>query len=266
MSDYLIAGSDNQVSYTCSEAPDTATITVVDGDGNSVKSGGTISTTTVTLDLAPADVPVADLGTYYTATIVWTAGGLTRRDLIGYLDVLADDETRYATKADLERFGYDLAASSYLARASARVKAYTGQDILSGTGTHTVWCPWRLPQRPVTSITSVVDSDAATVEYTQRGDYVIPDTAVSPLLVTYAHGWAEADIPDTIREVVCSVAARMHAQPDGILRGIQSESADGESITWGSDAYRGASELTSAEKRALDSVFAKRVPSSVSML
>lgn len=170
---------------------------------------------------------------------------------------------------DLTAFGYPSAAADYLVRASVRVKAYAKQDIAAGSSTVDMRFPFRLPQRPVTSVTSVVvvgdDGSVATLgatDYHIEGQNLICNGYRDQLLrVTYAHGfWT---IPDELKEVVCAVASRLASAPAGLASGIQSESADGESISYGSDAFGGVAELTSGEKRVIDRLFphSHRVPS-----
>lgn len=174
-----------------------------------------------------------------------------------------------ASSADLIAFGYPATAATQLVRASVRVRAYAKQDIAAGTSTVDTRFPFLLPQRPVTAITSVVvvsdDGSVATLgttDYHLEGQKLICDGYRDQLLrITYAHGFAT--IPDELKEVVCAVANRLASAPAGLMSGIQSESADGESISYGSDAFGGVAELTSGEKRVIDRLFphSHRVPS-----
>lgn len=178
--------------------------------------------------------------------------------------------TAFADSADLATFGYPSTAADYLVRASVRVRAYAEQDINAGTSTTRLRFPFLLPQRPVISVTSVsaVDSDGSLLELTLYTDYHIAGQTIAAdvykgvmLSVTYTHGFAT--IPDKLKDIVCAVAARMAAAPAGLKAGYQSESADGESIVFGSDAFAGVAELTSAEKRVIDRIFphTRKVPS-----
>jgi len=289
----ITGGSDATFVYTPDTAPDsTPTVVVKDASG-----------TTVTLANAPAadgtdyiltiegSESLALVG--QTCTIAWT---WAYTDTEGTHDVY-DVETfmvtttqvttglpDIATSGDLARYGYSTAAYTMLPRASARVRGYTGQDITSGTSTVSLRYPFLLPQRPVVSVTSVTHTDdAGTVTTLSTDSYSLEnqrivlseswtsdtDDGLSPfqvyrdelLSVTYTHGYTT--LPDELVEVVCSIANRMYSAPAGMASGIQSEAADGESITWGSDAYGGVAELTGAEKRVLDRVLpsSRRRPS-----
>ncbi|MFG3338717.1 hypothetical protein [Glycomyces sp. NPDC048151] len=156
--------------------------------------------------------------------------------------------------ADLARFGYEAAAATKAAAASARVRRHTRQQITAGTSRLTLAGPgpWRLPQRPVRAITSLTDADGTPVPFTRNGSHLTA-TACGPLVVVYEHGWPE--LPDELAELVCSIAARLAAIPDAMLTGARTEQAGGESVTWGTDAYAGTTGLTSAEADALDALF-----------
>lgn len=168
-----------------------------------------------------------------------------------------------ATLSDCATYGYTAVTQEYLERAIQRVCAYTRQGITSGTSTVSLSYPYTLPQRPVVSITSVTDADGVEItaeEYTLRGQMLVLDSPPGVITVTYTHGFTT--VPDEIKEVVCSIAARMQAAPAGLMAGYSTESADGEQIGYGADAYAGVAELTSAERRALDRLFptTRRVP------
>ena len=185
------------------------------------------------------------------------------------LDPIPTDDA-LATQVQATAYGYGTIAEGYFRRASARVRGYTRQNITSATSTISLRSPFLLPERPVTSVSSITYTDAdgstatltADTDYTIEGQYVIaPDYQYKYLTVTYTHGFET--LPDELVEVVCAVAARMAATPSGLASGIASESADGEQITYGSDAFGGVTELTSAEKRVLDRIFphTRSVPS-----
>lgn len=165
-----------------------------------------------------------------------------------------------AEAANLAAYGYPPEAEAFLARASARVRRYTRQQITAGTSTVTLhaW-PYRLPQRPVTAIVSVT-SGGASVPYRLDAAGVIEvyGTCGRPVVVEYQHGYDV--VPDGLVELVCSIAARMATTPNAVGAGAQTEQAGGESITWGYDAYAGTTGLTQAEQRELDRMF-PRLPS-----
>jgi hypothetical protein len=181
----------------------------------------------------------------------------------------------------MTRFGYSAVADTILVRASARVRSYTGQTITSASSTVDFRYPFLLPERPIIAITSVnVVADDGTLtaltansDYKTEGQHIITLSSedgvpykASLLRVAYTHGFTT--IPDDLAEVVCSIASRMASAPAGLRNGIQSESADGESITWGGDAYGGVTELTTAEKRVLDRIFphTRAVPKTITTM
>lgn len=175
-----------------------------------------------------------------------------------------------ADSSDLTTFGYAATAAAFLVRASVRVKSYARQEIAAGSSTVDLRYPFLLPQRPVVSVTSVSwladdgTAEALTLysDYSIEGQKVICDAYKDKVLrVAYSHGFST--IPDELKEIVCAVAARMAATPAGLAAGYQSESADGETIGYGSDAFAGVAELTKAEKRVIDRIYphSRSVPS-----
>ena len=158
------------------------------------------------------------------------------------------------TAADMAAYGYPPASDAVLARASARVRRYTGQQITRGTSTVTLngVGPWLLPQRPVVAVTSAVDADGQPVAFEVRGQHVYVD-GCPPVTVTYEHGWDQ--LPDGLVEVVCQIANRLATQPDAVASGVRQESAGGEAITWSVEALEGSAGLTPAERKALDGFF-----------
>jgi hypothetical protein len=154
-------------------------------------------------------------------------------------------------------YGYDAVSAGMLARASARVRGYTGQNITTGTSIVTLAgsSPWLLPQRPVTSVTSLLDADGNDVEYTLSGPWVFAD-ACGPLTVEFSHGYAV--LPDNLLELVCAIAARMGGLPSAVAAGARTEQAGGEAVTWGVEAFNSSSGLTSSEEKSLRRLFPKR--------
>lgn len=164
-----------------------------------------------------------------------------------------------ATTTDLEsRLGRDLTADetaradALLADASALVRGYTGQDFTQVVGDEVVLRPVgttvRLPQRPVTDVTSVVavggsdtipDITLPAGSWTWDGidkvdvwppstDWLLnlPETwsdgwgAVNTYRVTYSHGYAE--VPDDVVAVVCAMVLRTLLAPS-MVAGMVSE-------------------------------------------
>ena len=162
--------------------------------------------------------------------------------------------TALATVEDLHaRFGRDLTpaeearADALLADASAMIRAFTGQDFavteddqvtLRGQG-GTV----RLPQRPVTAVTSVVAiggdgaPDVTVIDWIWdgidqirigEGSFVINLPAVwwdddgypGTYRVTYSHGYA--DVPADVVAVVCGMVMRTLTAPT-MAGGVRSE-------------------------------------------
>lgn len=163
-----------------------------------------------------------------------------------------------ATAEDLAEYGYPADAENLLARASARVRRYTGQLITAGTSTVELpGRPYRLLQAPVTAVTSVAavpDGNALSYRLGAAGVLYVYGCD-GPITVEYDHGYEI--LPDGLIELVCSIAARLASTPEGMLAGARTEQAGGESITWGTDAYSGATGLTSTEKAELDRLFPK---------
>ena len=163
-----------------------------------------------------------------------------------------------ATVADAAAFDLDVTDGALL-RASVRVRAYTGQQISAGTSTVTLRGPvCRLPQRPVTAVTSVTDEDGVVLastdyELAPGGTLSVDDTGL--LTVTYSHGFAV--IPDEVVEVVCTVAARLSVSNEALASGVQQEQSGSASQTFGWDAWKAQSSLTSEEKAVLDRLFPK---------
>lgn len=170
-----------------------------------------------------------------------------------------------ATESDLIAYGYPSEASAYLARASQRIRAYTRQRITSGTSTVDLTHPFMLPERPVVSITSIVDQDGTAIDdYEVHGQMLaFPWPYPERVTVTYSHGYAE--VPDTLVELACSIASRIYRTSDAVYSGLRTEQTGAEMAVYGADAYAGATSLTAEEKRTLDMLFphTRKVPRSV---
>lgn len=121
-----------------------------------------------------------------------------------------------ATIADLEdrlgrSFSTDETARAYalLDDASAKVRAYTRQQITESTSTDRVRTRngvVRLPQRPVTAVTAVADTLATALDAVWDGGEQLRLYFDGYVDVTYTHGYAT--VPDDIVTVVAGVAAR----------------------------------------------------------
>lgn len=158
-------------------------------------------------------------------------------------------------------------AETLLSKASARAITYMGQEIAAGSSTSQVKVRnriARLPQRPVTAVSTVVDLDGNSVEFTwlnedrvQIGNRFIHDNFEfepwrNPLLevrVTYTHGYST--IPPDIVAVVCQMAARAFGRPAEDT-GLQQESIAGYSYSVGAAAAAGPVGMMADEKAALD--------------
>jgi hypothetical protein len=182
--------------------------------------------------------------------------------------------TPLATATDLsDRLGRDLTDSelgrvdALLRDASAAVRRYTGQDITEATSTTSVrvrggWL--RLPQRPVTAVTTVESATGDSVVFDWGGGEEVwvgatttwdPATLIWPsrlptrVSVTYTHGYAE--IPDDIVAVVCAVALRA-VGVDPTDTKYQSEGIASYNYTLGAAAAAGALGSLPAERSILD--------------
>lgn len=177
------------------------------------------------------------------------------------------------TTADLEaRLGRSLTAAELLrvdaliSDASASVRGYIGQDITAGTSTDRLKVRSRfvlLPQRPVTAVSTVVDTDANAVTFEWDGNdrvtvsaQVFDSWAFEPYRfglqyvdVTYDHGYAL--VPDDIIGVVSGIVLRSFTQsPDEA--GIVSETIDEYTYRLGSAAAAGGFGFLQDERNVLD--------------
>lgn len=172
-----------------------------------------------------------------------------------------------ADQNDATAFGHDTIAVGFFTRASARVRAYVEQDITAGTSTIKGRAPViLLPQRPVTAVTSVENGDIELIEGDDwelhvGGTLVVP-LERETLEIVYSHGFAV--VPDQVKEVVCSIAARLSAITPAVAQGVIQETAGSESVSFGFDSYNAISELSTGEKRMLDRLFPPRPISVVS--
>lgn len=162
-----------------------------------------------------------------------------------------------ADQTDATAFGFGTITSGAFNRASARVRAYTGLSFTDATYVTLGRGPKiQLPERPVASVTSVVDEDGDAVEFELRVGGMLEVASGETVTVTYVAGFAS--LPDALVEVVCSIAARLDTVDPAAAAGVQQETGGSESVTFGFDSYNAISDLTTGEKRALDRLFPRR--------
>lgn len=160
---------------------------------------------------------------------------------------------RALTSAEQDRVDGILAKASALFRREAR------QDFTPGTSTVRlkVEAGWvRLEQAPATSVSAVVDDDAADVDHVLSGQWLTVAREGTPLVshefvtVTYDHG---GTVPDLVRITVAEIAAKVLRIPAQAAAGIvtQQRSAGGfqETNTYAAWAVGTATTL-SPEDRA----------------
>lgn len=184
--------------------------------------------------------------------------------------------TTLATELDLERrLGRSLThdegrrVDALLTDASAAIRAYTAQTITSETTTDRLRIRRgrvRLPQRPVTDVDAVTDTEGTALSFTWSGSDeldvglidVLYDWAWEPFRtgtdsipvdVTYTHGYL--DVPDDIVGVCAGIALRALGQTP-TMSGITAESIEGYSYTIGSVGAAGGFGLLPDERTILD--------------
>lgn len=175
------------------------------------------------------------------------------------IDDLADRMQR--TLSDNEA----IRADALLRDASASVRAYTRCDFLAATG-DTVRVrvkngKARLPNGPVTAVSSITDMNGNDLTFTWYGGDVI-DLTATPLNVWEINGWSTSQqwldvtydhgystVPDEVVKIVCRIAATALDSPAEDA-GTQSESIAGYSYTRGVVAAAGG--LFESEKAELD--------------
>ena len=166
-----------------------------------------------------------------------------------------------ATTAEATAFGVSTTSAALL-RASTRVRGFVGQQISSGTSTVVVRGPVvRLHERPVVSVAGVADDEGVTVAAAANpraagwwlsGDFLhLPSDA--EYTVTYEHGYEV--IPDEVVEIVATVAGRLGSTDSTVAAGVVQEQSGSVSQTFGWDAWKGVSGLTSEEKSVLRRLF-----------
>lgn len=162
-----------------------------------------------------------------------------------------------ATQTDATAFGMGTISDGAFARASARVRGYTGLAFTASS--YTIVARGQivqLPQRPVSGVTSVVDEDGDDVDWVLRAGGVLNTDCSGNLTIEYDAGYTT--LPDALVELVCTIASRLDTVDPAAAAGVQQETGGSESVTYGFDSYNAISELTTGEKRALDRLFPKR--------
>lgn len=169
---------------------------------------------------------------------------------------------------EAQSWGFSDLSAIDLRRASARIRGYLGQDISSGTSTVTARGPvFRLPQRPVNSVSSVADENGTTLAHTIEGS-IITTAHLGMVTVTYTHGLAA--LPDELIELVCQVAARLkgNAANTALASGVQQQQQTAgvfqSGVTYGWDAWKSQAGLTQGEKDTLNRYF-PRLPQIITM-
>lgn len=156
-----------------------------------------------------------------------------------------------------------------LDKASELFRGRSGQQFTPGTSTVRLKVNGGrvyLPQRPVTSVPSVVDDDGVDVVYTVAGQWLTIDadsasrTSSSFVTVEFSHGGA---VPDLVRLAIADIARQVlmidvNAQT-GVTQRAQTKGPFTESFSYASWAVGGMTRL-SPEDNALADSFKVAVP------
>ena len=157
-------------------------------------------------------------------------------------------------------------ANAALTDVSAAVRRFCGQDFTQSTTTDRLRVrrgQVRLPQWPVTAVSSVVDTNSNTVLFSWTAEDIVTLTqnldtfSFEPweggfrwVDVTYTHGYAT--LPDDLVAIVCQIAARViGAPPEQSAK--RSEEIGDYSYTLGAAAAAGPVGLLPSEREALRS-------------
>ncbi len=167
-----------------------------------------------------------------------------------------------ASLPDAIRLGYTLPAGqeeSLLLRASVRIRRAAGYPISSTTSTvRYVVDDGRVtllgsPVTAVTAVAKLAEDGGGTLTGWRwdGGNRLFGVPSWGQVNVTQTHGWTV--IPDELKDLVCSVAARLGVSGGaaGMEAGIRSESIDDYSVTYAAETLTMASDLLEGEKAAL---------------
>jgi hypothetical protein len=162
----------------------------------------------------------------------------TPADLAAYLQREAFAAGAETTSAQL---ALDIATSTVVARTGQTFVVKTADVVTLDTHYDE---DVRLPQRPVTAVTSVSTRDRGSTttttrtlnaDYEVRGDrlrWVGIGTWPYEVTVTYDHGYAA--IPDDVKGATLAVAAEIHSNPEGLARSALDDSNDAHE--WADDS------------------------------
>lgn len=120
-----------------------------------------------------------------------------------------------------------------------------------------------LPQRPVTTVHSLVDADGDTVEYTLFKQWLLDIPLVSGAFVTvdYSHG---GDVPDVVRLCIADIARKVLSIDPNAVNGVTQKSETAgpmtEQYTYAAWAVGGQTMLAPDDAALADS-FRRRLPS-----
>ncbi len=167
--------------------------------------------------------------------------------------------TSLATTDDVEAaFGRDLTsaesarAEAVLAKVSELFRRESGQQFTSGSSSVRLKVDGGmlyLPQRPVVSVTSVVDDDGEAVDYTQSGQWLTVDAASDVFLtVAYTHGGTVPDLVRlTVAEAVKTVLSIAEPATQGITQRSEADGSLSESTSYAAWAVGGQTMLSPAD-------------------
>lgn len=175
------------------------------------------------------------------------------------------------TVADMDDLGYTAADPKILARVSAKVRRFTGQNISATESTASGYSPLRLPQYPVRSITAVEDETGTAIsdgDWRLRGQIItgpispgINDFEVNLsrrfnerlgwIKVTYQSGWEV--LPDELLELICSIAARVASSQPAADAQLREKRVGDQALVFSSESL--SLDLSDREQQQLRAYF-----------
>lgn len=176
-----------------------------------------------------------------------------------------------ATSDDVKAaLGRDLTADetarvgAILDKASELFRRRSGQQFTTGTSTVRLKVNGGkvyLPQRPVTTVTTVVDDDGDTVAYTLFGQWLTVDMRSDQFItVTYDHG---GTVPDIVRLCIADIGRKiLGISPDAMSGAVQATVSAGPYsrnetyATWA----QGGQTMLAPDDAALADSFKARIP------